>query len=474
MRGMIGNSGNGNNIASNPWMTSLEAAKAVTSPDHSVTGLMDFGAACWYFGQKITDLGVAAGDLTNSGEAIPIGLINTAIGGQRIEEYQVNDTINGPTMCGGAPSEWNGMLFAKMIMPFVDMTTYGFLWYQGENNMGGLKGNSVAKVGYACNQKALVDGWRKIFSSTAETTDPLAPFGIVTLASSGSEGGPNMGAMRLAQTASYGILPNAGMPNTFLAQAYDLDDEWGPAAGPCTGSEWACCPFRCGGCEPYNETSCNIGTKGHPEICENACNAALDTPYRMGGIHPRSKIQVGNRLAIAYYNTLGEGKQAFTGPTLSDCTVEQNTLHISFNSSLLMGDKLQINHWGEPYTPPVRHASPEGGSFLFVQTNSSKFCMEATGVLNKTSGTNIPGVELCPTWSGGPGKIVPSGTYDNDWILLNFTADSAGTGISVDLEPLNGSVPTAVRYAWGNFHVSLLILLSFIINAKCISFVNFV
>lgn len=45
MRGMIGNSGNGNNVVSNPWMSALEAAKAVTSADHSITGLMDFGAA---------------------------------------------------------------------------------------------------------------------------------------------------------------------------------------------------------------------------------------------------------------------------------------------------------------------------------------------------------------------------------------------------------------------------------------------
>ena len=38
------------------------------------------------------------------------------------------------------------------------------------------------------------------------------------LASSGSEGGPNMGAMRYAQTANYGVLPNPSMPNTFVAQ----------------------------------------------------------------------------------------------------------------------------------------------------------------------------------------------------------------------------------------------------------------
>jgi hypothetical protein len=130
MRGMIGNSGNGNSIVSNPWMTALAAAQAVKTADHSTTGLMDFGAACWYFGQKITDLGVAAGDLTSTGEPVPLGMINTAIGGQRIEEYQVNDTAHGPTGCGGKPSVWNGRLFARMVMPFVDMTTKGFLWYQ--------------------------------------------------------------------------------------------------------------------------------------------------------------------------------------------------------------------------------------------------------------------------------------------------------------------------------------------------------
>ena len=49
-----------------------------------------------------------------------------------------------------------GHLFASMTTPFVDMTVKGFLWYQGENNMGGVKGNSAASLGYACNQKALV------------------------------------------------------------------------------------------------------------------------------------------------------------------------------------------------------------------------------------------------------------------------------------------------------------------------------
>lgn len=59
--------------------------------------------------------------------------------------------------------------------------------------MGGVKGNSLTNVGYACMQRALIKGWRSVWSTVPGTTDPQAPFGIVTLASSGSEGGPNMG-----------------------------------------------------------------------------------------------------------------------------------------------------------------------------------------------------------------------------------------------------------------------------------------
>ena len=57
-----------------------------------------------------------------------------------------------------------------MTTPFVDMTVKGWLWYQGENNMGGVKGNSAASLGYACNQKALVVSSKKY--STASSKAP--------------------------------------------------------------------------------------------------------------------------------------------------------------------------------------------------------------------------------------------------------------------------------------------------------------
>jgi hypothetical protein len=46
-----------------------------------------------------------------------------------------------------------------------------------------------------------------------------------------------MGAMRWAQTGNAGVLPSPALPRTFLAQAYDLDDPWGPTAGPCFGGK---------------------------------------------------------------------------------------------------------------------------------------------------------------------------------------------------------------------------------------------
>jgi hypothetical protein len=259
-----GNSGDCPDSIQCPWLTASEAI--VTPPKKGrgpapVPPLFNFGAACWYFGQRLSD------ELEAAGKLVPIGLTDTAIGGQRIEEYMVNDT--SMTACsdrsGEKSPEWNGRLYGKQTLPFVDMTIKGWAWYQGENNMGGTKGSAKANVGYSCEQVKLVAGWRKVWSETPGTTDPMAPFGIVTLASSGSEGGADIGAMRLAQTAGLGVLPGpagSGMEHTFLAQAFDLDDRWGPGAGPCQSDAskggWACCDYSWGlaGKCAYNATTC--------------------------------------------------------------------------------------------------------------------------------------------------------------------------------------------------------------------------
>ena len=315
--------------------------------------------------------------------------------------------------------------------------------------MGGQKGNAMANTGYACAMRQLINGWRAAWSKTPGTTDPFAPFGVVTLASSGSEGGPDFGTMRVAQTMSYGVLPTPDVPNTFVAQAYDLDDEWGPGSGPCFGGKggWACCEGgsnACGSGGAYNATTC----AGREALCAPACAANNGTPCLMGGIHPRSKKPVGDRLGRAMLNTVYGGTGAFTGPTLSGCSSDSAQLTVQFNASLLRGDTLAL-----------QSLQRAGGSQLFVQTNSSLFCMEPQCVVNATSGAcehvspsnpRSPIAMYCPTWAGGDGvTVLPAGTFDSGWVQLNFTAAASGTSIAVDLTPLNGVAPTAVRYAWG-------------------------
>ena len=61
------------------------------------------------------------------------------------------------------------------------MTVKGWTWYQGENDMFEVKGNSNAKVGYSCMMKALVQQWRSLWSATPNTTAPGACNVILSL-----------------------------------------------------------------------------------------------------------------------------------------------------------------------------------------------------------------------------------------------------------------------------------------------------
>ena len=61
-----------------------------------------------------------------------------------------------------------------MIFPFLNMTIYGSIWYQGEENA--LK----PIYDYNCTFPAMIDDWRaKWYVSTQHNTDPMFPFGFV-------------------------------------------------------------------------------------------------------------------------------------------------------------------------------------------------------------------------------------------------------------------------------------------------------
>ena len=101
--------------------------------------------------------------------------------------------------------------------------------YQGENDVGRYESGSVLNnSGYACIEKLMIEQWRANWSVVDNTTDPLAPFGVVALAAGTSEGHDgNTGDFRWSQSLNYGIMPNPSLPNMFMVEGYDIGDPWG-------------------------------------------------------------------------------------------------------------------------------------------------------------------------------------------------------------------------------------------------------
>ena len=135
----------------------------------------------------------------------------------------------------------------------------------------------------------LVELFRKEWSTEPGTTDPKAPFGIVSLSSHDSEGAKDMASFRWAQQGSYGTVPNAIMENTFMAHGFDLQDPWSGNTGTCITA-------------PLPGYNCK-------------------TPWFMGpGIHPRLKKPVGQRLALGAMQTAyGKGSGVYAG-VIAGCT----------------------------------------------------------------------------------------------------------------------------------------------------------
>ena len=211
----------------------------------------EFPSTCWYAAARLTDLLGAA--------APPLGLMTVPVGGTMVEQWSSPAAqatcANVTCMCDGAPKGCtpygpitpagcpkNSDLFYGNVQPFVNTTVKMWLWYQGENNLEFDGGNSALGTGYGCLFPAMIAEWRALWAATPGTTDPLAPFGFVTLADGTDESfGVSMAGLRWAQTANYGVAPNPAMPNTFAALAHDAGDPWD--AYQCADPD-ACCVER--------------------------------------------------------------------------------------------------------------------------------------------------------------------------------------------------------------------------------------
>jgi len=116
-----------------------------------------FSAVCWFFGTGVYD---------GLGGAVPIGLVSNNWGGTRVEQWMSPETS---LPCGHGSS---GELYNAMIHPYTvgPMALTGFIWYQGESDLGGVNNNN-----YTCTQTVQIQQWRREFHV------PKAFYGIVQL-----------------------------------------------------------------------------------------------------------------------------------------------------------------------------------------------------------------------------------------------------------------------------------------------------
>ena len=158
------------------WVTCLpNTVTNVGSSHHS------FSAAAFYFGRSLqAKLG------------IPVGLIQSAWGGTRIEPWT-------PAALSGK----DGSIYNAMVAPLTPMTIRGAIWYQGESNLGD-------RDAYEPKMKTLIETWRKVF----ERQD--MPFYFVEIAPFryGKSNPEWLGELRAAQARVAATEPNTGMIHT--------------------------------------------------------------------------------------------------------------------------------------------------------------------------------------------------------------------------------------------------------------------
>lgn len=128
----------------------------------SVSGknLQSFSPLAYYFANKFS-----------ADEGVPVGLVEAAVGGTRIQPWmpeisrEVMTSFDDKTS-GGHPSH---LLYNTMVNPLKDMTFKGVLWWQGESS-------SLYPERYAVLFPRMIEDWRKEFKK------PDMPFVFVVLA----------------------------------------------------------------------------------------------------------------------------------------------------------------------------------------------------------------------------------------------------------------------------------------------------
>jgi len=186
-----------------------EGKWAVSSPANAA----EFSALAYFFARSLSDI-------INT----PVGIINCAYGGSKLESWlpkEKLDTYPGYDMEAertGAKTvdPWHkiGVLYNGMLHPLIGYTIKGFLWNQGESNVG-------LHNEYPQHQKEMVELWRN------EWGNPDLPFYFVEMPpwNYSNPGGDHAARFRECQHHAAAITPNSGIVcTTDLVYPREVED----------------------------------------------------------------------------------------------------------------------------------------------------------------------------------------------------------------------------------------------------------
>lgn len=160
-------------------------------------------AAAWHFAKMLTRT-----------LQVPVGIISCAWGGSRVEGWlprNILESYPDIKLEEELKRGWNGrwweyhspmIMYNAMLHPLRHYTIKGFLWYQGESNVG--RHNVHAE-----RLKTMADLWRKEFGGTAETL----PFYLAEIApweGYGGKDGISGALLREAQHQAAKLIGNSG------------------------------------------------------------------------------------------------------------------------------------------------------------------------------------------------------------------------------------------------------------------------
>lgn len=157
----------------------------------------DFTAVGYLFARELTDL-----------LDVPVGIISCAYGGSKVEGWlprEILDTYPDWNIDAERDStllEWEriGVMYNAMLTPVVGYTVKGFLWNQGESNVG-------RHHEYAQHQADMVAEWRRLWQN------PGLPFYFVELPGwdYGNPEGIDAALLREAQHKAVELIPESGI-----------------------------------------------------------------------------------------------------------------------------------------------------------------------------------------------------------------------------------------------------------------------